>query len=185
MIVTGSGYNGSDGVADLGTIIDGGTTDDAVDITGRYNTIQHFAVKTTAGAGNEHSGVRVSNTGHHVRILYIEGLTSDKHCIALEATVNRAMGFGNNCYATDAEAVSYVVDGGIFIGNIIDQGGGSYGIEMRDGADNNVMNSNLVRNNKNIRTNSGADNNIIDGNATDAAISDAGTGNTVGSNENF
>lgn len=59
LTVLGSGYN---------TLIDGGTSGDAIDIAVSGVTIYNLSVKTTAGSGNSYSGVNFSTGADTIKV---------------------------------------------------------------------------------------------------------------------
>jgi hypothetical protein len=134
MTVIGSGYN---------TLLDGGTTDEAVYIrSGEDITVRNLSVKTTSGGGTGLSAVGTSNSGTSgARIENVAVRESDDHGLTLgpyshvrNVTVEAADGNGIDA-GTEAAVISNCV---------VQSGVQANGIDTSASADNSIIAGNSV-----------------------------------------
>lgn len=166
------------------SIIDGGTTGHAVNITGSRCVVRDLQVKTTPGEGNAFRGIEVpGGTNSIILRVYVNG--SDEHGIssAVDTDMSVIQCFIDN---TDASGIS---PGGAAIikGNRIENAG-VYGINLKSTADNSVVVGNIIdtTGDDGIFIHADAENCVVVANRitnwTNEAIGDdSGTG-TVGNN---
>jgi len=166
-------------------VINGGTTDDAIDVTGNFVTIENLAVKTTGGTGNGYDGINQSS-GQDMRVLRVWVLDSDDDGIAVESGAIQAV--IEDCVIFDADGDGVFISGARVrvINNLFRENIGGNGVSVDGNGDNFSITSNMIRTTSaGISISAGGDNGIYDGNIMDVAVSDSGTGNTAGDNETY
>jgi parallel beta-helix repeat protein len=183
MVFTGSGHYRT-GV-NFGTIIDGGVADHAVSVDAKNVTIRDLSVITTAGGGcTTCEGIRLQNTSENFRILNNHVINSDGKGISIEGG-GQYFGIiqGNHIQISDGDCIE--IGGGYnrIIGNTCYSTGG--GIDATNTSDGSSIVGNVVGNAKTIGLVTGADNIAVSGNATDAAITNNGSGNSLAGNSVF
>ena len=184
MTATGSGKYKKNTSNNYGTIIDGGITDHAIDINAQLVTVQNFAVKTTKGGGSSYNGIRLNTSAEFFSVLDNYIIDSDFTGISMEGGA-QFFGLVKGNVIQDADGDCIEVGGGYsrIIGNSCY--GAVSGIDATNTSDGNTYVGNTVGNAHTIVLVSGANNNAVTGNATDIAISNSGSGNTVGDNSVF
>lgn len=163
-------------------LINGGTTDDAIDLTGALCTVENLSVQTTSGGGQPHAGLRsATGGGNWIRRVYV--VNSDNNGFNADVADDSF----EECYVGDADNYAWSLTAGrIRVQNCVASNNLTSGI----GTDGNGDNCQITDNHIQAVTNgivlvANSDNNIVDGNITDAGVSDSGTGNTIGSNEQY
>ena len=113
------------------TIIDGATTDDAIDASAADVTISDLAVQTTAGGGNAFDGIEVSA---RVNIHNVIGIASDNVFINITGTGDDSKITDSRNISSDAQGVLIDIDAEncIVDGNRLD-GWGTAGITDNSG----------------------------------------------------
>jgi len=113
------------------TVIDGATTDDAIDASAADVTISDLAVQTTAGGGNAFDGIEVSA---RVNIHNVIGIASDNVFINITGTGDDSKITDNRNISSDAQGVLIDIDAEncIVDGNRLD-GWGTAGITDNSG----------------------------------------------------
>jgi hypothetical protein len=187
------------------TLIDGGTTGNAVDIQASDVTVRSLSVQTTAGAGNNFSGVTTTNaTPNNVTVEFVTVRDSDRSGIFVQSgadntvrgcTVNSTdtagITNGERSIVTDctikntgSAGIETFRDDAIVSNNIID---GASGRGIRCGATNDLLigGNRVINSGDNGIRIAGADcivynNRVSDSTNTD--ISDAGTGTVLDGN---
>lgn len=160
-------------------IIDGGTTDDAIDITGANAVIKNLSVRTTSGSDNADDGIYASGGGN-CRIIDVQFIDFDAYGFRTTSSNSKVI----NCYfATgDLDGIHLAGDKAQVIGCYVGAMGGQ-GIQVTGTGDNFMVTGNHIVDTVSIAA--GGDNGVLDGNITDGAITDNGTGNTIGDNETY
>lgn len=166
------------------SIIDGGTTGHAINISAANCIVKDLQTKTTAGGGNSFEGITCSGNLLQVINVFFNG--SDNTNITFT---------GNDilvayCYLYDADFSAANVDGprSRWIGNYIHQAGWD-GLMVSGSADNCVIRGNIINtvSNNGIDINANGEDCIYDGNritgAAGAAINDASGTSTAGDND--
>ena len=171
MRVFGTGYD---------TVIDGGTTDDAIDVLASQVEVAYFHVKTTGGGGNPFDGID-ANTGSAVSNIHHNRCTdSDQNCFV--ASSNGSQSHWHHNYSTGPDDHGHSCDGAQsrFTSNI-SYAAGAYGMIIGANGDNSIFADNLEEGSSTgaMLIVSGANQNLVHGNRTDGAITDSGTGNSV------
>lgn len=165
------------------TVIDGGTTSNAITVSATYITIYNLSVKTTAGGGQVYDGISIG--AGNAKIDNVKVTSSDDDGISVTAS---ARTFITRCFIESSDDGGIVLSGGAStaqntIENNIIVGAAGVGIHLSGGEDNNIIVGNLIKDSStSITLSSGSDNNVVDANRLDGAISDSGTGN-IGTNE--
>jgi hypothetical protein len=182
--ISGSGW-GVGSLSPSSVIIDGGTTDDAVEVTANNVTLRGLSVKTTAGGGNSFHGIRASSGASKFIIQYNYIIGSDAIGISLEdGGQNFGLLEGNYILNSDGNCIDVGQGYNRIIANTCYGGGG--GILLYNSADGSTVVGNIVGNANTITLNAGADNNAVVGNTTDnSGVSNSGTGNSVTGNAVF
>ena len=109
--ITGQNQRGVVASTARSTLIDGGTTDDAIDVTatGDYSVIEYLSVQTTAGGGNAFDGIEIATNANYVTVQNCFFVASDNNHIDTESIFgtftgnifNSADGSGMNVDARD------------------------------------------------------------------------------------
>jgi len=158
-------------------IIDGGTTDDAVDVSGASVIIRNLSVKTTAGGGNAFDGFDIASGGNNSKFINVNVIASDNYgfnSAGAEVVIEHCFISGCDDKGIQVDAPSNEIRGN-------HETGSAYGINMKGLSDNFLIVGNHIE--SEILIDIGGDNGIVDGNISDTAIVDNGTGNTIGDNE--
>lgn len=153
------------------TIIDGGTTSHAINVTGDRNLITNLQAKTTAGGGQAHDGIYCASSADQTRIIecYISQSDNDGIACYAETLVSRCL-----ISACDSDGISIHEKRGRFEGNYI-TGSGAYAITTDGGADNSLITGNVTNTSgagNSILINANAENCLINANLVDTAVSD-------------
>ena len=161
------------------TIINGGVTDDAIDLSGNKVTVRNLQVKTTPGGGTGYHGVYVTGTYTYVDHVYSPG--ADQECIQVDgnyATIRHCeLWLGDNVAIRSVGAYTNIHNN-MLTDDISFAGGTADYFRVTD---NMLLSGNAGA----ITIGAGCDNGIADGNSIDGNISDSGTGNTIGDNEQY
>jgi hypothetical protein len=162
------------------TLVDGGTTRIAIDLTGTDGLIKDIACQTTAGQGNAFYGL--SWTGANTRIVRVRVVDADDRSITGSGADNLIEG----CEVLGSD------DRGIFcsgprtriVGNYIIATGGD-GIQMGGNGDDSTIIGNVVKDatGDSIGITANAENCVVVGNRLDGAVNDASGTSTVASND--
>jgi hypothetical protein len=170
-----------------GTVIDGGTTGHAVEVTAANCVVRDIQVKTDTGQGNAFDGVSTSAGGTDALIdnVFVNG--SDRYCIQLAGNNSRLI----NSRLFDADNEGIVVNAVAMIeGNRL-LTAGAFGIFVGNvaGASDTVIDGNFIdgTGDDGIFVNANAEDLIIDSNRianwTNECIDDDSGTSTVGDNE--
>mgnify|MGYP003667510383 FL=1 len=187
------------------TLIDGGTSGHAIDVSGVGVVLSDLSAQTDEGAGNAFSAIHLSGGQNQVvRDIIIP--ESDLHGISQTATASTSL--FTNIRVYDADNYAMLLQGGASqaIGNFVGSAGadgiyvggvrmvveGNYinpntndGIRCDSAGDNSVFVGNLIHDGGGITLNSGCDYSIVDGNASDGGVSNNGSNNVIGDNVTY
>jgi hypothetical protein len=166
-------------------IINGATIADAINITAARNTIKNLSVTTNTGGvcgGGSCDAIAIVAAGAtYTTIDHVRIINADEHAILLSVSSNTTI--TNSLIVTvDIDGIYNGAVGTIIAGNTIGACGGD-GISGDGSGDNFSITDNHVVDTVIIAA--GEDNGIFDGNITDGAVTNNGTGNTIGDNEQY
>ena len=179
--VEGTGWTANSG--DPVAKIDGGTTDDAIDVTADIATIHDIVLSTDAGKGNSYSCVASTSDAAYLTVTQVLCENSDHEGVQLAGPYSRAE--SNQINNTDEQGV-VVYDGGDWshvLGNRMISTKTAC-INIRDNADKIVINDNICDNSMTLNfVGTNADACIYDGNIFGASVTGSCSSCTAGSNE--
>ena len=164
-------------------IVNGGTAGHAISIAANRVQIKGLALQTTAGQGNAYDGIDIAS-GTFVLIEGCYFIDSDQHCIKQSTsspTDTRII--NNHLVAADFDGIQLSAVRSLVAFNVVESGVTRDGVSINGTGDNfNVIGNQI---DGTILIAAGGDNGLIDGNVTNGAVTDNGTGNTIGSNEQY
>lgn len=165
------------------SIIDGGATGHAINISGNNCVIRDLTVKTNAGGGNNYAGIYC--TGHELRVIKVYVNGSDYAGIMLlgaRGNITLCLIVGTDDYGIYIGSVS-VIHGNIFRNN------SGYGILIDGSGDNTIVNTNFIDTvaSDGVYIDTNGENCVVVGNrimnVTGTPINDNSGTSTVGNND--
>lgn len=159
-------------------IIDGGTTDDAIDLSAANITVENLTVKTTSGTGNAYDGIDV--TASNARIVRVQCTDSDD--TGININTGGVEIFISDCLFLSSDGNAVYVDGprSRVIGNHI-----VGTVLLAPSGDNFVFSMNHIEGTGTLTIHANAEDGSFVGNVTDGAITDNSGTSTGAGNEQY
>jgi len=184
MNIRGSGSNWTDHTRPY-TLIDGGTTDHAIDLsTGQAATIRDLVVRTTPGGGQQNNGIHIQANGYLTQIDNISVYGCDNQGIFIAENGNYVQVRNSKFYDTDVYGIYTNGFANNFLGNVF-YGTGSYSMYLDGLADNSLVVGNTVKDPTNgpLLIDTNCENVLYNANRFDGAPTDnSGTGQATSNN---
>ena len=169
-----------------GTVVDGGTSQNAIRLTGSVDTIvKNLTVQTTADQDNAYAGLRCGSTSTRFTFENIKVVDSDSYAIYLSSSCTDGQIKGCTILAADQDGIFIEAPRTRAHDNKVTVDGSLNGIYISDAGDNSAVNSNMVQvvSGNPIEIHALGEDCVATGNRTDGAIVDNSGTSTVASNE--